>query len=144
MQAMSAATGIPLGVLRQARRQGCPLGHHSRFKLLPFLQWWFEKGREIDADWVGRDKRASALLKEVKLERERERLVSMEETIEFMTWLIDSVLFPELDRFARDFPHRAAGKNEVGIHLEMKRQIGITRENLKAAMKLKSSERPGA
>ena len=43
----SAATGIPLLVLKRAKRNGCPAFRSSRVELYPFLKWYFEQDASV-------------------------------------------------------------------------------------------------
>ena len=43
----AAATGIPLSVLQEAKKNGCPAFKHGRVKLAPLLKWLFKQTGEI-------------------------------------------------------------------------------------------------
>jgi hypothetical protein len=78
MAACSGATRIPLAVLRQAKRAGCPaFDQANRVRLDLLLQWLF--GREGDSlkgtDWSARLKRSQALRSELETAKRRGELV---------------------------------------------------------------------
>lgn len=70
-----AQTGIPLHVLKQAKRAGCDaFDSHNRVNLRKLLVFLFKEGEDGDeggTDWNLRAKRAKALLDEMEL-KERE------------------------------------------------------------------------
>jgi hypothetical protein len=80
MSSMSSGAGIPLSVLKKAKRAGCPAFDHSgRCHLGPFLNWFFEKDESDEAfDWTQRFKRAQALALENRAARERGALVEVQ------------------------------------------------------------------
>lgn len=125
MEQMANATGIPLALLKKAKRDGCLFVNHGRCDLVVFLRWFFS--RELDptedVNWANREKRASALIKEVKLEQARKEVVPFQDTLRFVSFLTSSVFFGELERLAEEFPAALKGMDEVQIGIECKSQI---------------------
>lgn len=79
MAACSAATGIPLPLLKQAKRAGCPaFDQGNRVHLGPLLQWLFRPDADDggdSTDWHNRHKRAVALMAEAELALKKGSLV---------------------------------------------------------------------
>ena len=141
MQQMSGATGIPLDVLKYAKKNGCRFVEHSRAHLSEFLRWFFLKAdRDEDANWGVRDKKATALIKEVKLERLRGSVVDFRLADNFIRNLIAQFVFAELKRLRNEFPGGLKGKDEVAIAREVDRQIDQTERNFKAQLSLWAKE----
>ena len=46
----AGATGIPLAILRWAKKEGCSAFKGSRFYLPEFLKWYFSKQESPDGD----------------------------------------------------------------------------------------------
>lgn len=132
MANMSAAVGIPLEILKSAKRAGCEFVEHSRCDLGVFLRWWFN--RNLDADdqvnWTARGKRAIALLNEHKLEREKQTALDRSLVIQLLTDVIGNCIAGELERFAQEWPAALKGKNETEIHAVIKRDKVAMRDKL--------------
>ena len=79
MAACAGATGIPLAVLRQAKRAGCPaFDQASRVHLGSLLVWLFaDENAGTGIDWHGRWKRAQALGMEQRVAKERGELFDL-------------------------------------------------------------------
>ncbi len=78
MAACAGATGIPLSVLRAAKRAGCKaFDQAGRVHLGPLLRWLFNDtaNDEAGTDWHQRFKRAQAIGLEVRTAKERGDLV---------------------------------------------------------------------
>jgi len=78
LSACSSATGIPIALLRQAKREGCPAFDASnRIRLFPLLQWIFAQDRQAleNTDWHQRWKRAQAETAEAELAIRRGKLI---------------------------------------------------------------------
>lgn len=76
MAACSGATGIPLPVLRQAKRAGCTAFDASgRVHLASLLPWLFSRDAEATIDWTARLKRSQALRSELETAKRRGELV---------------------------------------------------------------------
>src|SRR5689334_20408423 len=59
MSQMAAATGIPLDILKSAKREGCLFIRHGRCDLKVFNEWFFSRSGDL-VDWTKRSKRAEA------------------------------------------------------------------------------------
>jgi len=135
MGAMSGATGIPMAALKHAKNNGCTFIRHGRSDLGEFLRWFFartgEDENESSINWADRDKRASALIKEVILEQKREQLIEFKTVETFLNNLVSVGFFGELDRLANEFPSSLKGRTEISINEECMKQTN----NIKIALK---------
>ena len=73
----SASTGIPLPILKQAKKSGCTAFRNSRVELGPLLRFLFQREPESGVDWKTRLLAAQAKLEELKLQEREESLVPM-------------------------------------------------------------------
>ncbi len=133
---MSGQTGIPETALKLATKQGCLFKQHGRCHLRIFLEWFFgkEMSDEDGIDWLKRDKRAVALIREIDLQKKRDVVIDFENARSFTEKLTKVLFFGELDRLANEFPSGLKGKGEVAIHEEVKRQIEQIKLNLDVAL----------
>ena len=141
MQQMAGATGIPLEVIKYAKAQGGKFVEHSRCNLGEFLKWFFAKAdRNDDADWGVRDKKASALIKEVKLKRLNGSVVDFTLADNFIRNLIAQFVFAELKRLRYEFPGSLKGKDEVAIAKEVERQMDLVEKSFRGRLEEWSAE----
>lgn len=132
---MEGATGIPKSALKHAKNNGCEfIRTQSKYSLAIFLKWWFAQDQDASEDWGKRDKRASALTRELKLQEARGNLLDADETETFIRDLVGVVFFGNLDRLAHELPVILKGKNEVEIHTEMIKQVEQIKEMLKSKL----------
>ena len=140
MDQCAGATGIPISALKLAKRQGCLFIRHGRVNVAEFIRWFFgaeRAGNAEDAiDWTKRDKRAAALLKEVELEEEQNRVIDWSMVNSFITRLVSVEFFGELERLAGEFPASLKGKTEVEIAEETQKQIALIRDSMKNKMEM--------
>lgn len=132
MNACAEATGIPLAVLKSAKREGCPAFRYSRINLKEFLQWWFARDPEGGIDWTKRSKRAEALTRELKLEESRDHVCDVAIGTRFLNALVHQCFFGELDRYKHEFPVVLKAKDEVAIFEEIGRQVELTKKAILA------------
>jgi len=133
MQQMASATGIPLSILAMAKKSGCMFVRHGRCDLATFLRWFFSRDIDPDEDvnWIQRDKRAAALIRECKLEEMRKQTFEFALAEKFVRKLVSQLFFGELDRLAQEFPANLKGKTEIEIHGECLRQNEQVKRNLR-------------
>ncbi len=140
MEQCASATGIPLAALKLAKRGGCLFVRHGRVHLAEFIKWFFtreedEEESEGGVDWSKRDKRAGALIKEVKLEEAKDRVIDWALAERFVNYLVGVSFFSELERLANEFPANLKGKNEIEIHAECARQIGQIKKSIESSVR---------
>lgn len=129
MEQCCGATGIPVAAQKHAKKNGCLFIRHGRVHLGEFIRWFFKSGKEdagddeMMIDWNKRDKRAAALIKEVKLEEEYDRLIDFAMVTRILTQLVNVTFFGELERLANEFPTGLKGKTEVQINEECLEQV---------------------
>ncbi len=138
MAVCHAHTGIPIAVLRTAKAHGCPAFVHARIVLSDLLKWLFSKaalskgsGADDDSvDWNRRDKKMSALIKEVTLEERRGAVIEAASVKQFVHALVDGVFFGEIERMSQEYPATLKGKSELEIADECGRQATRARTAL--------------
>jgi hypothetical protein len=84
MAACSSAAGVPIGILKAAKRMGCEGFQWNRVDLRSFLAWWFENREGMG---VNEQQERSLILREERLALERER-----EKDEGSTMLVDEAV----------------------------------------------------
>ena len=119
----SAASGVPVQILRIAKKNGCPGFIGNRVDIGEFFTWWFNRDHEEAEDWTRRDKRAAALTKEAKLALVNDNVAEVNQVTRAIQHIISNVFFGELERMATEFPSTLKGKGEVAIFEECNRQI---------------------
>jgi hypothetical protein len=109
------ATGAPKAVLAQCKRGGCTAFRHGRVHFWEWFRWFWEQNPEDSENWVKRDKRASALLKETALEKVKGQTLTKDD----VTQVLQSGLAMLHGAYERaivdDLPKRAAGLDENSI-----------------------------
>lgn len=110
----SSATGIPLAVLRFAKRNGCPAFDYSRVKLSEFLEWHFKR-TDGDQNWDDKFKEFRAKREQQKFSREDGRTISTDDAE-----AAGSIAIGALNRVLRqalcnDLPAATKGLDEIGI-----------------------------
>lgn len=142
MDQCSAATGIPLDILKAAKKEGCPAFRHSRINLQDFLDWFFNKpandgGEEEDnTDWEKRSKRAAALIKENQLQEALGRVIDFSLADNFIEYIIRTLFFGELERMRQEFPGTLKGKSEIDIQIEIAKQVAMMKKNLDGSFQI--------
>lgn len=140
MQQMASALDIPLHHLKWAKREGCRFVIHGRCHVGEFIKWWFSRdvsqdGDDVNEDWGKRDKRAGALLKEVKLDEEKSRVIDFGKASRFIRFLQGQVFFGELERLQAEFPAALKGLDERAIESEVAAQIKRVKQQLEGEVK---------
>ena len=132
--ACAGRTGIPLGILRLAKKEGCPgFDHSGRVHLLPFLSWFFSRD-ESSKDWAAHSKKYVALNHELDYLGNCGKLVERSVVQEQISVCI-LTLFAELEKvFVDEFPASAKGLNEIEIRSRSERHIAKLSARLKTAM----------
>jgi hypothetical protein len=74
-EACAVGTGIPVGLLQRAKRQGCPALRGNQVEIGPFLRWWYGKGKAMVADYE-RERAERMVLQNTKLRMALRRLKS--------------------------------------------------------------------
>lgn len=135
LAAMAAQTGIPVDILKSAKREGCVFVRHGRCDLRIFLEWFFSRTGD-NQDWTKRSKRAEALTREHNLQTLQKESIPFAEVTYFLQPLVSVVFFGELDRLLSELPASVKGASEVQIHSEVGKQI----EQIKTSLTVKLDE----
>lgn len=140
MENMANSVGIPVTVLKWSKRQGCRFVVHGRCHLGVFLQWWFsrdtQEGEEANEDWAKRDKRATALRKELLLDEDKSRVIDFKLAETFILHLQGDIFFGELERLAAELPASLKGRDENEIKVECDTQVVRVKKNLETKVKI--------
>ena len=132
MAQCSGATGIPLSVIRNAKRSGCPGFAWHRVELAALLRWMFREDGTADQDWSAQLVRWNAELAKLRLDRERALMVDRAEVITGLRSAM-VVLFGEIDRrFLNELPPVLRGLGEVEIRAKASAAVEDLRTSLRA------------
>jgi hypothetical protein len=132
LNACSGATGIPLSVLKQAKKGGCDAFKSTRVDLGKLLRWLFGKDQdgEGSVNWGERYKRVQTLRGELALDREKKELANRGE-IRDAVRVIQSTMYSELEQtFCHEFPPDAKGLGEIPIRDKAKDAIKRVQKTL--------------
>lgn len=137
MEQMNAVTGIPVTAQKYAKKNGCLSIRHGRCHLGEFLRWWFAQDLDTEdgVDWAKRDKRASALIKEVKLEEEQNRVIDFLLVERFIRMIVYNSFFGEIERMQNEFPALLKGKSEIEIKQEVLKQVTKMKKTIEEQVK---------
>jgi hypothetical protein len=130
LNACSGATGIPLSILKQAKKSGCDAFKSTRVDLGKLLRWLFGKDQdgEGSVNWGERYKRVQALRGELALDREKKESVSRG-AIKDASRVIQSVMYSELDQiFCSELPADTKGCSELQIRDKNKAAIARVKQ----------------
>lgn len=120
----SASTGIPVAVLKQAKRSGCKAFKSTRVYLGELLPWIFSRETDDAVNWGERHKKFQALRGELAYGREKSELADRGDIREAAR-AIRLVLSRELEQtFCAELPADAKGSSEVEIRDKSKAAIG--------------------
>jgi len=126
LAACSGATGIPLAVLKRAKRAGCPAFVAHRVDLVPLLTWLFASGNDAGVDWPAKFKEFQARREELKYEREKAELIEVAAVLE-MDAAACSRWNAKRIHVEQEWPARLAGKDIPecrDLLMELTTQIG--------------------
>jgi len=132
MAQAASSCGIPLAILRKAKREGCPAFKRDRVDIGDFIVWFFNQdnigGNE---DWASRHKAAAAMTLEAKLEEIRDETCHVSLGRRFINDLVGTLFFGQLERLANEFPATLKGKTEIEINKECIEQIETIKRSLR-------------
>ncbi len=131
LQQCAASTGVPLSALKMAKASGCEAFRHGRVNFGEFIRWFFAQASEDDnTDWVKENKRLDALIKRVKLDELKKRVIDFGEVNRFLQQLIGGCFFAELERMGQEFPPVLKGRDENEIQSRIRAEIEKVKEDL--------------
>lgn len=113
MAQAASRTGIPVAVLKQAKKSGCDAFKWNRVSLTPLLIWLFNRDGD-DEDWGNYLKRFQGLREEIKYNREHEEILDKAE-VGLALKKVMAILFAGLDKHADQLPAILHGLDAVGI-----------------------------
>jgi hypothetical protein len=113
MMQCSSATGIPVSVMKQAKRGGSDAFKHGRIDLQKLLHWIFAKG-PATVDWGDEFKKWRSKLEELKHDKEIKKLVVRADEIarayKFASWQRDYLT----EKLTKEYPSAVAGLDVAG------------------------------
>lgn len=138
MGQMAAATGIPLAILKKAKRHGCMFMRRNTCDLQEFISWWFNNDLtdEQKEDWGMRRERADAIFAEVRAEDAQKRVVEFSLVEQYLATLVRDIFFGELTRMTQQFPSSLKGKTEIQIRDECEKNEERVKLELEERLKL--------
>lgn len=129
-----AATGIPLAVIRAAKKGGCAGFVGARLELEPLLRWVFKEDanrEDVSKNWNDDLKKYQALREKIKLSKDRNEVVDRGEIVFAMNKGM-AVMFNLMDRvFAIELPPDLKGLSEAQI----KSRLDVSVESFKSALR---------
>ena len=132
MAQAASACGIPLAVLRKAKREGCPAFVRDRVDIGDFIVWFFNQDNATTKeDYAYRHKAALAMTLEAKLEEIRDETCHVSLGRRFVNDLVGNIFFGQLERLSGEFPASLKGKTEIQINEEVIQQIAHIKRLLK-------------
>jgi len=132
MNQCSAATGIPLTVIKSAKRGAAKLGTASRIDLGALLRQVFDGSKE--QDWRKLREKCDALRSEAELEKVRGEVLDREQVGMAIRTCV-STFWHALDRAADlELPPALKGKDEAAIRVELKAAIERMKKTIFAAL----------
>ena len=111
----SAATGIPISILKQSKNAGCPaFDRGNRVYLRKFLSWAFIQKKTGKIDWRGVLVMAKAQREELRLAKDRKQVMDF---LEVKRQFAEAVgyLYSEHQRLRRELPAVCAGMNALAL-----------------------------
>lgn len=136
----SAATGIPVPVLKQAKKSGCPAFKHGRIDVFEFIRWYFSSNDpEAGKNWSDILKRWQAEREEIKLQKDRGELMSIADAKQ-QAATAEAYYFGELDRAMRELPPVLSGLDALQVHARLKTYFEAMREASREFFKVKPTK----
>jgi hypothetical protein len=130
--AIAAHSKVPISILKEAKKLGCPAFRSTRIHFEEFLPWMFATLMDDKAtNWGEELKRAQAMRERIKLAEDDGRVVDRTTVADGIAKAV-GVMFGELDRvFTSELPTRGKGMDELGL-----RKLAATEiEKIKAGMR---------
>lgn len=127
------AVGIPVPVLRKAKKGGCPAFRSNRVHLGELLPWLFAQGDDAAVgNWADALVEAKAKRERLKLDREKGEVISRD-LVKSAVQTGVSAVFAGLDkRFVNELPPVLKGLDEIAIRDRVRSSI----EKLKADLRV--------
>ena len=142
MEQATAACGMPVSMLKRAKRDGCPAFKPSnRIHLGELLRWFFaqttqDMGDEQPPDglatWRDALNRAQTKREEIRLAKDKGQVVEFDEARRQASEAAASY-FAELDRMCRELPPILKGLDEIGVFKKLEQRREEIREQLNRA-----------
>jgi len=123
----SAATLIPVGIIRLAKKSGCAAFKNSRVTLLPLLHWIFsQKDADDKVDWTAEVRKWQAKRERLKHERESDHLIERSQVVETIHRIIPRVTQVLEAKLLNEWPSAVAGLDPAQARVYGKRLLDQT------------------
>lgn len=114
----SASTGIPVAVLRFAKKNGCSAFDYSRVKLGAFLEWYFAQS-DANHNWDDRYKEYRAKREQQKFAREDGSTIGTADAERAGAIMLGFLGKTLRQKFCNDMPSSLSGKQEPEIRIAL-------------------------
>ncbi|MGC3961306.1 MAG: hypothetical protein QM813_26285 [Verrucomicrobiota bacterium] len=128
----AAHSKVPIAILKEAKRLGCPAFRSTRIHFDEFLPWMFATLMDDKAtNWGEELKRAQTMRERIKLAEDDGRVVDRATVSDGIAKAV-GIMFGELDRvFTSELPTRGKGMDELGL-----RKLSVTEiEKIKTTLR---------
>ena len=141
MPQASASWGIPLAILKSAKKSGCPAFlSGNRIRLATFIRWYFENlaptnGEEPPegmANWREALNRVQTKREEIRLAKDRGEVVDFNEARRQASEAA-ALYFAALERVCREMPPALKGLDEISILKKLEARVEEVRNELNKA-----------
>ena len=137
MAQCASQTGIPIAVLKRAKRDGCDAFKSNRVYLRQLLRWVFNK--DEDRDWKSEYAKWHALREQIFHDRDAGLIIDFATIRYFLSEMIAGHLFGELERMRGQMPAALQGMTQV----QMFEQIGKEIDGLKSGLRARLEKMMG-
>lgn len=137
-----AMAGVPLSILKEAKRLGCPAFRHGRIHFGEFIPWLFTTMMtDSSVNWSEESKKLDVLLKRVDLAEKEERVIDRNTVADGIAKAV-GVMFGDLDRvFTSELPTRGKGMNELALRKLALGEIEKIKDSMRRKLELIAMEK---
>lgn len=134
--------GVPLSILKEAKRLGCPAFRHGRIHFGEFIPWLFTTMMtDSSVNWSEESKKLDVLLKRVDLAEKEERVIDRNTVADGIAKAV-GVMFGDLDRvFTSELPTRGKGMNELALRKLALGEIEKIKDSMRRKLELIAMEK---
>ncbi len=137
-----AMAGVPLSILKEAKRLGCPAFRHGRIHFGEFIPWLFTTMMtDSSVNWSEESKKLDVLLKRVDLAEKEDRVIDRNTVADGIAKAV-GVMFGDLDRvFTSELPTRGKGMNELALRKLALGEIEKIKDSMRRKLELVAMEK---
>lgn len=132
-----STAGVPLSILKEAKRLGCPAFRHGRIHFGEFIPWLFTTMMtDSSVNWSEESKKLDVLLKRVDLAEKEERVIDRNTVADGIAKAV-GVMFADLDRvFTSEIPTRGKGMDELPLRKLALDEIEKIKDSMRRKLEL--------